>query len=45
MLVSMISFCEESRMTTWDLITALFCHVDEQLGAIPKHPEALLWPS
>jgi len=31
MLVSMTSFpCEESRMTTWDLITALFYHVDEQ---------------
>src|SRR5215470_1172977 len=45
MLVSMTSFCEESRMTTWDLITALFYHVDEQLRAIPKHPEAHLWPS
>jgi len=46
MLVSMISFpCEESRMTTWDFITALFYHVDEQLPDIPKHPEAHLWPS
>src|SRR5262249_3801932 len=45
MLVSMTSFCEESRMTTWDLITALFYHVDEQLRAIPNHPEAHLWPS
>src|SRR5215470_17640827 len=46
MLVSMISFpCEESRMTTWDFITALFYHVDEQLHDIPKHPEAHLWPS
>src|SRR5512138_2863646 len=27
MLVSMTSFCEESRMTTWDFITALFYHV------------------
>ena len=26
-------------------ITALFYEVDEQLGAIPKHPEAHLWPS
>jgi hypothetical protein len=25
-------------MTTVDLITALFYEVDEQLGAIPKHP-------
>jgi len=23
----------------------LFYEVDEQLGAIPKHPEAHLWPS
>jgi hypothetical protein len=46
MLVSMTSFPgEESRMTTWDLITALFYHVDEQLHDIPKHPEAHLWPS
>src|SRR2546421_1989768 len=36
---------EESRMTTVDLITALFYEVDEQLRAIPKHPEAHLWPS
>jgi hypothetical protein len=27
-------------MTTVELITALFYEVDEQLGAIPKHPEA-----
>jgi hypothetical protein len=32
-------------MTTVDLITALFYEVDEQLGALPKHPEAHLWPS
>ena len=31
--------------TTIEFITALFCRVDEQIGAIPKHPEALLWPS
>jgi len=31
--------------TTVEFITALFCEVDEQLGAIPKHPEAHLWPS
>ena len=27
-------------MTTEELITALFYEVDEQLHAIPKHPEA-----
>ena len=32
-------------MTTVDFITALFYEIDEQLGAIPKHPEAHLWPS
>src|SRR5438132_4726694 len=36
---------EESMTTTIDFITALFYEVDEQLGAIPKHPEARLWPS
>ena len=30
---------------TVEFITALFYEVDEQMGAIPKHPEALLWPS
>src|SRR4029450_3537334 len=32
-------------MTTWDLIIALFYHVDEPLHDLPKHPEAHLWPS
>ena len=32
-------------MITIDFITDLFCQVDEQLCAIPKHPEAHLWPS
>src|SRR5216684_766842 len=32
-------------MSTVELITALFYEVDEQLRAIPKHPEAHLWPS
>jgi hypothetical protein len=32
-------------MTTVDFITALFSEVDDQLRAIPKHPEARLWPS
>ena len=31
-------------MITEELITALFYEVDEQLHAIPKHPEAHLWP-
>jgi hypothetical protein len=31
--------------TTVEFITALFYEVDEQLHAIPKHPEAHLWPS
>ena len=37
--------CEERRMMTVEFITALFYEVDEQLPAIPKHPEAHLWPS
>ena len=32
-------------MMTVEFITALFYEVDEQLRAIPKHPEAYLWPS
>src|SRR5438132_13560223 len=32
-------------MLTLDFITALFSEVDEQLRALPKHPEAHLWPS
>ena len=32
-------------MITIEFITALFYEVDEQLYAIPKHPEAHLWPS
>src|SRR2546422_6331585 len=35
----------EEPMITLDFITALFYEVDEQLRAIPKHPEAHLWPS
>src|SRR5713101_7143658 len=34
----------EEHMTI-DLITALFSEVDEQLHALPTHPEAHLWPS
>src|SRR4029434_2737373 len=37
---------EESMTTSIEFITALFYEVDEQLRAIPKHPEeAHLWPS
>jgi hypothetical protein len=32
-------------MMTVEFITALFYEVDEQLRAIPKHPEAHLWPA
>src|SRR5262249_16268811 len=32
-------------MMTVEFIPALFSEVDEQRGAIPKHPEAHLWPS
>jgi hypothetical protein len=31
--------------TTSDLITDLFCRVDDRMRGIPKHPEAHLWPS
>jgi hypothetical protein len=31
--------------TTIEFITALFCQGDDQLGTIPTHPEAHLWPS
>ena len=31
-------------MMTIEFITALFYEVDEQLRALPKHPEARLWP-
>jgi len=37
--------CMEEPMTTVDFITALFCQVDEQMRAMPKHPDAGLWPS
>src|SRR6202795_4393737 len=35
----------EEHMTTTEFITALFYEVDEQMRAIPKHPDARLWPS
>src|SRR5215471_18027423 len=36
---------EESMTTTTELITALFCQVDDHLAGLPKHPEAHLWPN
>ena len=36
---------EERRLMTVECITALFSEVDEQMDAIPTHPEAYLWPS
>jgi hypothetical protein len=38
---------QDSKALSFDpgVITALFYEVDEQLRAIPKHPEAPLWPS
>jgi hypothetical protein len=36
---------EESGMIAVECITALFSEVDEQMDAIPTHPEAYLWPS
>ena len=32
-------------MTTVELSTALFYHIDQQMHDMPKHPEAHLWPS
>ena len=32
-------------MTTLELITVLFSHVDVQMHTVAKHPEARLWPS
>ena len=32
-------------MTTEDFIITLFCEIDEQLGPLPTHPQATLWPS
>ena len=31
-------------MTTTDFITDLFCRIDDQMQALPKHPQARLWP-
>ena len=32
-------------MTTVDFITELFCQVDDQIGHLPKHSQARLYPS
>ncbi len=32
-------------MTTVDFITGLFCRVDDRMQAVPKHPQAHLYPS
>jgi hypothetical protein len=34
-----------SRMTTQDFIMTLFCQVDDQMAAVPKRPDAKLYPS
>ena len=36
---------EGEHMTTVDFLTAVFCRVDEQMKAVPKHSQATLWPS
>jgi hypothetical protein len=32
-------------MTTENFIIALFCEVDDHMGEVPKHSQAILWPS
>lgn len=32
-------------MTTVDFITDLFCRIDDRMRVLPKHPQAVLWPS
>ena len=32
-------------MSTYDFITELFCRVDDMMRDVPKHPQALLYPS
>lgn len=36
---------QEATVTTEDFIIAVFCEIDDQLGPLPKHPQAKLWPS
>ena len=35
----------EHPTTTVDFITALFCRIDDKMQAVPKHPQAHLYPS
>ena len=32
-------------MTPIDLITDLFCRIDDEMRSFPKHSQACLWPS
>ena len=32
-------------MYTQDFITELFCRIDDQMGDLPKHSQANLYPS
>jgi len=32
-------------MITIDLITDLCCRIDDRMNALPKHPQATLWPN
>lgn len=32
-------------MTTVDFITELFCQIDDRMHTLPKHSQAVLWPS
>ncbi len=32
-------------MTTVDFITDLFCRIDDRMHPLPKHSQAVLWPS
>jgi nitrogen fixation protein len=32
-------------MNTIDFVTELFCHIDDQMATVPKHSQALLYPS
>jgi len=32
-------------MTTEDIIYPIFCYVDDQMGDVPKRPQAKLYPS
>ncbi|HRC70880.1 MAG TPA: hypothetical protein PLS42_14650 [Candidatus Competibacter denitrificans] len=31
-------------MTTIDVITDLFCRIDDRMRALPKHSQVVLWP-